>query len=121
MSNNQLVENSVEKDINFKQVTDLLFELQKFKSKRYGSSWCKHGEAISIFGNVSRKYDRLETMITDLINNGVQLPSPDSEESLAETIGDLANYCILWLLWIKKNRDSEFHSWSTRILRNKDA
>ena len=113
---NQLVQNGLEKDKIFQEVQELLYKLQSYKSKTYGSSWCKHGEAISVFGNTSRKYDRIESIIKNFIE-GKPLPSPESEESLAETVADLGVYCVLWMTWIKMNRPAEYESWVNRIKR----
>lgn len=111
-----VVVNGLEKDEAFQEVVGLLDRMQRYKGKRYGSSWCKHGEAISIFGNVSRKFDRIENIVVDAVNNDAPIPAPDSEESLAETIGDLATYCVLWLVWVRQNRPDEFNSWRKRII-----
>lgn len=110
-----VVENSEQKDNDFKEICEMLCELQSYKSKRYGSSWCKHGEAISIFGNTARKYDRIENIMKDFAQKQVPLPNPESEESVIETVADLAVYCILWSTWIKVNRPKEYYSWIERI------
>ena len=112
---NSIVENGSEKDTTFREVQSLLYDLQVFKGKTYGSSWCKHGEAISIFGNTSRKYDRLETIMKNFVQQVSPLPPPDSDESVAETVADLANYCILWMTWIKQNRPQEYAAWASKI------
>lgn len=109
------VKNGFEKDTDFAEVCGLFLKLQMLKGQRYGDAWCKHGEAISIFGNVSRKYDRIENIIKDKIEKGIDFPPPDSEESLAETVGDLSVYCTLWMTHIKKNRPEEYESWKTKI------
>lgn len=109
------VQNGIEKDADFLEVCDLFFHLQSHKAKRYGDSWCKHGEAISVFGNTSRKYDRVQNIIVDYAERGVPLPPPDSDESLAETVGDLGIYSILWMTYIKKNRPEEYRTWKAKI------
>lgn len=111
----QPVQNGIEKDRDFLEVCDLFFHLQSHKAKRYGDSWCKHGEAISVFGNTSRKYDRVQNIVVDYAERGVPLPPPDSDESLAETVGDLGIYSILWMTYIKKNRPQEYRSWKAKI------
>ena len=104
------------KDTLFREVTGLMIELQDHKGKTYGNTWCKHGEAISIFGNTSRKYDRIENIIKNFVD-GKPLPPPDSDESVAETVADLAVYCILWMTWIAENRPLEYQSWKEKIIR----
>lgn len=111
----KIIQNGLEKDEKFKEVCDLLNALQKFKGRRYGESWCKHGEAVSIFGNIARKYDRIEKIIVDKVQNNTPLPEPESEESLAETVGDLVAYGILWMSWISVNRPREYKVWKERI------
>jgi hypothetical protein len=103
------------KSLDFEEVTKAMQKLQKYKGRRYGDSWKKHGEAISIFGNTSRKYDRIENIMHDIAQGTGELPAPDSEESVAETVADLAVYCILWLTWIKYARFEEYSSWIKKI------
>jgi len=67
-------------------VVDLLDELERKKTLIYGQSWRKHGEVLSIFANISRKYDRIE-----------QLEAGATEtvgEALVDAYGDLAVYCL---------------------------
>lgn len=71
---------------------EVLTVLQTEKARVYGDSWKKHGELISIFANISRKYDRLIN-----IWDGVE-DSPD--ETVYDTVGDLANYCALYYTWL---------------------
>lgn len=101
-------------EIQFTEVCDLLQTLQLFKGARYGNAYCKRGEVFSIFPNIARKWDRLEKMMTDYIE-GKALPSPEAEETIAETVADLATYSILWMDWIRKNRPKEYEAWQNRI------
>lgn len=103
----------------FHRVTRALEILQEYKGQLYGDAWCKHGEVISIFGNTSRKYDRIENMVYDKINHNKPFPDPVSDESMAETVGDLAVYSILWLTKIAELRPEEFESWLNKILAKK--
>lgn len=103
------------KALDFEEVTKAMQKLQKYKGRRYGDSWKKHGEAISIFGNTARKYDRLENIMHDVVEGTGDLPAPDSEESVTETVADLAVYGILWLTWVKYHRPKEYSSWLKKI------
>ncbi len=98
----------------FEQVCALLHTLQHFKGKRYGDAYCKRGEIFSIFPNIARKWDRLEKMMTDY-TEGKPIPHPEAEETIAETVADLATYSILWMDWIRKNRPAEYDAWQKRI------
>lgn len=74
-------------------VTRTLASLEQIKSKAYGNSWRKHGELVSIFANISRKYDRLENI---LFKDGKVTP----DENLMDTVADLAVYCGLYVTWL---------------------
>ena len=62
-----------------------LLNLHSIKQRAYGASWRKHGEYLSIFANITRKADRLFA--------GAHT-TPD--ETLLDTIADLAVYCMLY-------------------------
>lgn len=73
--------------VDFGVVCRALKTLEYKKTLRYGQSWRKHGEVLSIFANISRKWDRLDTMR----HSGV---TGTADESLIDTWGDLAVYCL---------------------------
>lgn len=73
--------------LSFSDVCAVLKVLEYKKTLRYGQSWRKHGEVLSIFANISRKWDRLDNMH----RNGV---AGTSDESEIDTLGDLAVYCL---------------------------
>jgi len=98
----------------FRQVTEHLNNMQIFKGRRYGDAWKKRGEHLSIFPKVAQKFDRLEKIMMDDAEGLTPLPPPESEESVAETVGDLATYCILWLTHIAETRPAEFRAWQER-------
>lgn len=112
-----IVENGSQKDQDFREVCEFMGLLQEYKGRRYGSAWCKHGEVRSILSNVDRKYERVSNILNDWVCDGKPIPAFDSEESIAETVGDLAVYCILWMTWIKVNRPEEYQHWCERIMR----
>lgn len=71
-----------------------LNKLYKSKNADYGDSvgelYSKLGD-ISLLTRISDKYNRLLNMLSN----------PDKEinhESLDDTIQDMANYCIIWML-----------------------
>jgi hypothetical protein len=80
-----------------------LSHLQYSKEGSYGRSWCKRGEQ-DIFFNMARKFDRLENMT---------LHSKDDEvgESKVDTVGDEANYGMLWVTYILRNNPADFVKW----------
>lgn len=72
-----------------------LKDLQDAKNKVYRDSWKKHGEVLSIFSNITRKFDRMASMI----DNGQYLDKATGE-SLFDTVGDFAVYCCLYASWL---------------------
>lgn len=74
------------------KLTLIYINVLEEKGKAYKDSWQKRGEKVSVFGNLSRKFDRIENIILDdIIVTG--------EESKQETLMDLANYALLWSAW----------------------
>lgn len=80
--------------------------LQAAKGRTYGDSWKKHGELLSIYANITRKYDRIEGVLA----GGKALP----DEDLLDTLVDLTVYCALYLSWLAEpdhngNLDAAWH------------
>lgn len=73
--------------------------IQYAKEGAYGSSYAKRGE-LEVFFNVSRKFDRLENIML----NGSK---DEVGESKLDTIGDLANYGLLWLVYLLRTKPKE--------------
>ncbi len=82
-----LAQPAAAKPVDFIAVANALHLLEYKKTLRYKDSWRKHGEVLSIFANISRKYDRIEHMLTDNIPG-------TSDEGLVDDWGDLAVYCL---------------------------
>jgi hypothetical protein len=93
----------------FKTVCGKLCEIHSIKSMTYGDSWKKHGEQISVFGNLSRKYDRIERIITEP-ELWAKAMCGELNEDLEETILDLAVYSILWCSFIMSTRPEKFEA-----------
>lgn len=74
----------------------VLSQLQYSKEGTYGRSWCKRGE-MDVFFNLARKFDRLENMMLNEAKDEVGEP-------LIDTVGDEANYGLLWMtLFLRKH------------------
>lgn len=91
----------------FAVVVEHLKDIHKAKSASYGDSWRKRGELVSVFGNVARKFDRLENYASDLDKWQKALKGEESE-TLADTVMDLAVYAILWCVHIEQTRNQQF-------------
>ncbi len=84
------------------------------KSKTYGPSWKKRGWVVSIFGNIARKFDRLEKIFTDpsLVLKFVEKPVINSgEESVTDTIADIAVYSLLAMTEQMVTKPEIFDQW----------
>jgi len=72
----------------------LLDQLQAAKGEHYGSSWCKRGLVVSVYGNLARKWDRVEQVFSHM--GAADAAPPDTgAETLAKTLIDLGVYCVL--------------------------
>jgi hypothetical protein len=66
------------------------------KDGEYGASWRKRGGA-GAFLTMSRKIDRIESMMEKYNNDIFKLEDARVAESLDDTLLDLSNYCLLIL------------------------
>lgn len=81
----------------------VLSQLQYSKEGTYGRSWCKRGE-LDVFFNLARKFDRLENM---MINGS----KDEVGEPMIDTVGDEANYGLLWMTLFLRKHPKVFLDW----------
>jgi len=91
----------------FAIVCGLLARIEAVKGTHYAASWEKRGE-VGILANVQRKFDRLDNLLP---HEGVS----EGDESITETLGDLAVYSIKWLTRRAMTHPLEFEAWIKRI------
>lgn len=95
-------DNLVFKDINpFLKYTDHLAGTLYSKNQAYGDSFTKSIEkyGLSVIGiRLSDKYNRIEHLIT---NNELK----ENDESLEDTLLDMAGYSILGLKYLEEHKD----------------
>lgn len=104
-------------------IVSLLLAIQYDKEGSYGSSWKGKGEYRGIMANIDRKYDRLDKMTEDEIK-GLRKPLPTSSyqeltgqevqdigESKIDAVADLANYCLLYMSFLRENYPGAFRVW----------
>lgn len=108
---------------NIQEISTILLAVQYDKEGYYGSSWCGKGEYRGIISNIDRKYDRLDKIINDEISGKREkitnkpfneLTDDDVEEigeSKIDAVADLANYCLLYLSWLRSNHPGAFQVW----------
>lgn len=77
--------------------------VQYSKEGTYGDSWRKRGE-LEVFFNLARKFDRLENIVLNGSKDEVGEPYVD-------TVGDSANYGLLWMTLILRQDPDLFLSW----------
>lgn len=109
LSNLGPLENYDEKEVG-KQLAIIVEDmkrLQAIKGASYGDSWQAEGEAVSIFGNVSRKFARLKKMVLYGVKG-------TSDESKIDTVADLAVYGILWITYLAMKDPEAYKSWKQR-------
>lgn len=81
----------------------VLSNVQYKKEGTYGNSWEKRGE-LEVFFNVARKFDRLENIM-------LKGATDEVGESHADTVADLANYGLLWMTYILREKPELFFNW----------
>lgn len=87
--------------IDFKTVTDELYKIHKAKNADYGSSFDKTCDCFGVIAAVVRICDKVER-----IKTLTKFDSKVKDESMLDTLKDLANYAILTIIWLKNNQTS---------------
>lgn len=85
----------------FKEFTDQLAETLLEKNQAYGDSFTKsvNKYGLSVIGvRLSDKYNRIEHLIT-------HHEFKENDESLEDTLLDMAGYSILGLKYLKEHKD----------------
>lgn len=88
----------------FKNYTDNLANVLQSKNKAYGDSFTKSVDkyGLSVIGvRLSDKYNRIEHLIT---NNELK----ENDESLEDTLLDMAGYSILALKYLEEHKDENY-------------
>jgi hypothetical protein len=95
-------------------VCEILKMVHDGKSQTYGPSWKKRGWVASIFSNIGRKFDRLETIFTNasMVMKFVEKPDPsNTQEQIVDTFADLAVYGLLATTEIMITKPEMFDQW----------
>lgn len=89
-----------------RELTTLLNSLYKVKNKKYGDSF---GQGVREFGYISAltrmsdKYNRLKQLIMS------NQTGSDTDESLEDTLVDLANYCLMTVMELNHAKENCTH------------
>lgn len=90
------------KEQRFEDITSSMLELYKKKNADYGDSFGKTFGEFGIIAPVVRMNDKLER-IKSLIKNEAKI----NDESIEDTLTDLANYAIMTLIELNIEQESE--------------
>lgn len=116
------------------EIASLLARQRYLKGRYYGNSWISRG-VVGAFHNMARKWDRIERIFAqassgqDLVIS--RLPAHDGDESLMDTLGDLANYVLMTMQHLARTqhprgesegqpRSAEYIHWKGRIEKELD-
>ena len=96
------------KDLNI--LLKLIMATGIVKGKGYKNSWCKRGELVSIWGNATRKTDRIENILKDIQKSETAF----TQDSFFDTIMDTSVYYCLWSTLRIIKRNLNFLTWLDR-------
>lgn len=85
----------INETLTFQEVTDELEALYTRKNKDYGDSFTDSMETFGMISSVIRLNDKMKR-ITSLMSNEQQV----NDESVRDTLVDMANYSIMTLMWL---------------------
>lgn len=81
----------------FKTITEQLYKTYCAKNKDYGNSFDKSLDEFGLTAAAVRLSDKFNRFKT-LINNNPEV----NDETIEDTIMDMANYCIMTAMWLRK-------------------
>ena len=81
----------------FREITESMADLYERKNKDYGDSFNNSLDEFGVIAGVVRLSDKM-SRIKALTKNGEQLVL---DESIKDTLQDLANYSIMTLMWLE--------------------
>jgi thymidylate synthase len=99
--------------VTFSDLIEHFNELHRKKTLIYKDSWKKHGEILSVFSNISRKYDRIESIHINKLTETF-------DESLFDTIADLAIYAVKYFTLIAELYPTDFYSYFKEHIQQPD-
>lgn len=85
----------------FKKITDEMLQTYIAKNHDYGNSFDHTCDMFGITAAVVRMYDKMQR-ISKLSVINKQLVK---DEKMEDTLKDLANYCIMTLIYLKNNEN----------------
>ena len=103
---NNCVDDSLidENVVSFRAIQDKLVNIYAKKNHDYGDSFNEGCNELGVgyaFSRIFDKTKRFQTLAKGIMNNNVSIEVQD--ETIEDTIMDLANYCMMYLAWRDKH------------------
>lgn len=86
-----------------KEVCNMLNEIYEQKNKAYGNSFGDTYNDLGIISAVTRISDKFNRLKTLARNHDINC----GDESIADTLLDMANYCIMTYMELEKEKQNE--------------
>lgn len=120
--NNAVKESLIDDNVkSFREIQDRLIDIYAKKNHDYGDSFnegCNELGAGYAFSRIFDKTKRFQTLAKGFMNSNPSVEVKD--ETMEDTIMDLANYCVMYLAWINKDDINIKHP-STGELKNSEG
>ncbi len=87
----------------FRQITQDMANLYEKKNADYGNSFEQSLREFGMVAGVARigdKFNRIKNIMD--VTNGVKFKPQVTEETIKDTLIDMANYCIMLKMWLDK-------------------
>ena len=103
---NNCVDDSLidENVVSFRDIQDKLVKIYAKKNHDYGDSFNEGCNELGVgyaFSRIFDKTKRFQTLAKGIMNNNLSIEVQD--ETIEDTIMDLANYCVMYLAWRDKH------------------
>ena len=103
--NNCVDDNLIDENVvSFRDIQDKLVKIYAKKNHDYGNSFNEGCNELGVgyaFSRIFDKTKRFQTLAKGIMNNNLSIEVQD--ETMEDTIMDLANYCMMYLAWRDKH------------------
>lgn len=106
--------------LSFRAIQDKLVNIYAKKNHDYGDSFNEGCNELGVgyaFSRIFDKTKRFQTLAKGIMNNSLSIEVQD--ETIEDTIMDLANYCVMYLAWRDK-QDNNKHPSTGELESNTD-
>lgn len=113
---NNCVDDSLidENVVSFRDIQDKLVKIYAKKNHDYGDSFNEGCNELGVgyaFSRIFDKTKRFQTLAKGIMNNNLSIEVQD--ETIEDTIMDLANYCMMYLAWRNKSKQNDIQASSS--------